>query len=270
MKKLILFLLIALSIPTVQSQSVGYTGKRFVLKTDVLNGRFLGFKNADIEITLLRKLSIVAGIRYHQGKYKQRFLERDTYFIADSYNLNGSYNINIQDNGEALPKATLKALTYKFQLRLYPNSYVSAPKGFFMYFGYEFGKATIIGAATLTPEPGTSSDYVFKPSISDQEIMDIKLSNLEFGWGYQEVLWEIMTLEFSMAITGTRFNSQGTPDSKRYTTAMARYYGPNILPFGKGDSDGSSLSPPGVSGGSGAYEGAFGFSTYIKVGLLMF
>lgn len=266
MKNIYAFLFFIIPV-AISAQPAGYTGKRFIVKTDVLNGKYLGFRNADIEIVLLRRLSIVAGIRYHQGKYKQKFIDHDKYYIASIDNLNGSYN-----NGSDIeqPKATLKALTYKFQLKLYPNAYVSAPKGFFLYWGYEFGKATLTDAATLEATPGISSDYIFTPKISSTDIQDIKVSQFEFGLGYQEIFWDRITLEWSVALNAASTNRNGNSESQRYTTGMARYYGPNLLPFGKGSSDGIDITPSGVDSNDGAYKGAFGISSYFKLGVLVF
>ncbi len=265
MKNIFAVILLFIISGTLAAQTVGYTGKRFVVKTDVLNGKFLGFRNADVEIVLFRKLSIVAGVRYHQGNYKQKFNDNDKDYISSIDDYYGSYSTGSDTVMES--KATAKALTYKFQLRLYPNAYVSAPKGFFLYWAYEFGKATVTNAASLEWQ---ASSETFIPKFSDTDIEDIKISQYEFGFGYQEIFFDRLVFEWSLALTATAFNRKGNPESLRYTTGMSRYYGPNLLPFGKGNSDGMDITPTGTGGTDGAYKGAFGFSAYFKIGMLVF
>ncbi len=252
-KSLLLFFILAANVAF--AQSVGYAGRRLVIKTDVLNGKYLGGRNIEIEYPVIRKLSVLFGFRYHSGMHKQKFTSRDEDFMGGY--ISDEANVN---------KARIKALTYKIQLKYYPNSMFSAPKGFFLYGSFEFGKATIEGAATFDYDNASSTS-----SIKYGNLIDIKVKQYEWGIGFQEIIRELFVIECSGGFSGSRFNASGTPTSQQYTTGVARYYGPNLLPFGKTGPDGTDLSPLGnTSSENKPYKGAYGLSFNFKVGILLF
>lgn len=261
MKKLF-FILSFLFPVVVVSQNSGYAGKHFIIKTDALNGRFLGGRNAEIEVAVLRRLSIFTGFRYQKGNYKQNLNARDVGYITNhDYGYIGSYDQQIKN----LPKATIKAYTVKLGVKCYHSRVISAPKGFYTYMSFEAGKASIdntVQLGVVYNSWGGSVEYFTYsrgPSLSG-----INVKQYELGWGYQEVLFGFLTLEGSFGFNLSRFNGNGSVTTQQYTTAVASYYGPNLLPFGK------NMTKYGGGHSTKPHEGAFGFAAFIKVGFLLF
>lgn len=235
------------------AQNTGYAGKHFILKTDVLNGRFLGGRNAELEYVFARKFSVSLLFRYANGKYSQKFNNIDEEVIGSGYSGNEARSLNV-------PEADIKTYSLKLAVKYFFNKIVPAPKGYFFYCSFEKGKATLTDGATLAYINGnyyTSRFYY----IIQNPLNNINLKQYELGFGYQEVIWGIFVVEGSFGINTSRFNYDGG-DSKKRTSGVARYYGPNLIAFGKENYD--------VFHGNKPYLGSFGLCAYIKVGLLLF
>jgi hypothetical protein len=259
-KSFTLFVLIS-SCYGLSAQNTGYAGKHFILKTDALNGRFLGGRNAELEIAFARRFTLTAGYRHQSGSYKQILNARDVSYITNhEYGYIGSYDEGIKN----LPNATIVTNTVKIGMKAFFSRVIAAPKGTFFYASFETGKASVSNTVQLLAvnnSGGSSVDYFTYTKGPD--LVDIKVKQYEMGFGYQEVLFGFLTIEGSMAFNLARFNGNGGT-SQKYTTAIASYYGPNLLPFGK------NTGKYRLDSGTKPHEGAFGLAAYIKVGFLLF
>lgn len=255
MKKFFLYLIVF--IPCIGfSQNTGYAGRKFILKTDVLYGRSVGFRNLEAEYTIGRKWSVAVGVRTHKADYKQKITNRDLDAIVNS----GTYNTN-NNPGITPPDVTVSYNTAKVMLRNYFRGISpKAPRGWYFGMMYEFGTAKLTGGTLLEPIKNNAfSNYSFivKPNTT---VKNIAIRMTEFTLGYQEVYAQRFTADFSFGLCFSSFNKNGTKKTMDVTTLSAPYIGPNLIRVGK--AEGSS--------GVGHYQSGFGFSAYIKFGYLIF
>ncbi len=257
MKKIITLFVFVSSCLGISAQNTGYAGKHFILKTDAYNGRFLGGRNAELEYVVARRFSVTAGFRYLSGQYKQKFSSEEADALgSDDYFSSGE--IKAVNSGN--PLATIKTYSVKIQVKYYLNKIVPAPKGFFFYGSVEVGEASLSNAVTLSYFDYSSYGDDILYAIPAPRMEGINTKQYEIGGGYQEILWGRFVVEGSLAMNIARFNGNGGSTTK-YTAAVARSYGPNLLPLGKSASD---------TFHSGDYVGSFGLALYIKVGVLVF
>lgn len=261
MKKYLIIIACVISCYSLSAQNTGYAGKHFILKTDAMNGKFLGGRNAEVEYAFMRRFTLSAGFRYQNAKYKQTYNARDVSYITHhDYGYIGEHDQFIKN----LPDATIKAYTVKLQLKYFLSRVIAAPKGFFTYLSFEAGKASVVNTVQLGSvynSWGGSVDYFIYTKGPD--LYKVNVKQYELGVGYQEILLGFIALEGSLALNMSRFNGDGG-GSQQYTTAVASYYGPNLLPFGK------NMGKYGGGHNMNPHAGGFGLALYLKVGFLLF
>jgi hypothetical protein len=241
------------------AQNTGYAGKKFILKTSLLNGRYLGVKSVEAEYVFAKHFSVSVGVRQHKADYKQTLTDRDVnYYIAEYKLIETKYGAN----RPTLPNATISASTAKAQLKYYTGRFnTKAPRGFYFGLSYETGTAQIDNAVVLDPVLDNTGGFIDFFVNTGYKVKNIKTELFEASLGYQEIFREFICLDIQFALNRTNFNKNGVTDTYLSSTLSAPYYGPNVYALGKNSASNNGTEP---------YTGSFGLSAYIKLGFLLF
>lgn len=256
MKRLLLFIFIYIPFSVI-AQNTGYAGKKLLLKTDVFNGMYVGFRNIEAEYVFAKRFSISICGRSHIASYQQNMSQGELNNFLRTYNYGET---KYGANRPSLPDAEISASTLKFTLKAYTGGslLMKAPRGFYFGVSYESGTATLNNAVKLEPlfdNTNLVKDFKVKPGY---KVNSIPVSSIEGAIGYQEIFKGFISLDFQVAINSSSFNKGGTTESLLYTTYSAAFYGPNVFAFGKSvDSNDVKTS-------------ALGLSAYVKLGFLIF
>lgn len=255
MKQLLLFILIYIPFSVI-AQNTGYAGKKLLLKTDVFNGMYVGFRNIEAEYVFAKRFSISICGRNHTANYQQTFSKGE---LNNFLRTNNYKETKYGANRPSLPDAKISATTLKFTLKAYPvgNPLKKAPRGFYFGVSYESGTATLNNAVKLEPlfdNTNFVKDFTVK---SGYKVNNVPVSSIEGSIGYQEIFKGFISLDFQLAFNSSSFNEGGSNETLSYTTFPAAFYGPNIFSFGKSATD------------DYVKTSALGFSAYLKLGFLI-
>lgn len=235
------------------TQNTGYIGRKFILKTDVLYGSSVGFRNLEAEYAIRRKWTVAVGLRIHQGEYKQELTTRDIAHIIGAPN-----NYNVPFIFYNFPDVNISYTTAKVMLRNYFSGISpKAPRGWYFGMMYEFGSATLTGGTLIEPiKSNNSYTFIFKPNTT---VKNIAIRMTEFTIGHQEIFAQRFTADFSLGLCFSSFNKNGTKKTLDITTLSATNFGPNLINRQKGGSE-----------NVGPYTSSYGLSAYFKFGYLIF
>ncbi len=259
MKKVLIFIYTFLPV-LVFGQTTGYLGKKFILKTNVVDGTSLGLRNLEAEYVFAKHFSISLGGGIHKANYKQTFEQGDLGFFLSEYNLKETkYGALLP----SLPKATISSSSSKLTLKAYTGKLLNrAPRGF--YFGLSYGTGIARMENTVQLFAVLDNSNAVKEFIVEEgyTVKNIKVQTFEASFGYQEIFKEFICLDVQLAINRTSFNTNGISETFHSTSLSAPYYGPNVYTIGK-----NSITP---KSSDGAFTGAIGVSAYVKLGFLLF
>ena len=145
MKKIVLALLLAAFGLQAKSQNTGYLGKHVILKTDVINGKRLGFQNLDLEVVKTRQLAFTASFRNfaYAGTFRPKEIEKNNYVNIPTYlaNSNKYYDYAYTEFSIVTPGQT-KGLMASLGAKYYFSHILPAPSGLYTSAELGFGQAT--------------------------------------------------------------------------------------------------------------------------------
>lgn len=219
------------------AQTSGYQGKRFCLKADIANLFLKREVNISAEYALLRQVSLEGGFLFTDTHYKQNIVGYEKFYKVPSPD-----------------KASVKDIQIHAKLKIYHSNVIPAPKGSYTFIGYNYGRATVKGNyfiySNQNPKLHEYLQYVYP---------NVRSSNITGGFGYQDILFDVLMIDFGLGISFGTLNAVGKTDTdtQAYNTnmnAFANKYGTN-LSFGQWQLNKS---------------GGFGLATYLKIGVLLF
>lgn len=247
------------------SQTTGYAGKKWIIKTDFLNGKYMGFNNVEVERVISRQLSVTLGARHLKEYYKQQYnLGELRNYVHDRLSLGYSNNnLNLR---ETIVESKLVYINGKY----YFDRIIPAPSKNYVFFNWIHGRAEIpVGLYVLDVDENVIKSYWeidFYDNHSNYLIYDvyteknILTNQFELGYGYQYIHRGIFTIDSMLGLNLTFFNARGDIESQRKTSGVARQYGPNLTSLGKKNSEYKN----------NPFYDNFGFLFYLKIGYLLF
>jgi hypothetical protein len=260
-----LFLLLAFTY-TSKAQYRGFSGKRFVVKTTIMDGKYVPCRNVEAEFGLTRRLSISLGYQFYESNKVGQRLDGGQKLY---YNDNSLYNSGLNEHpypSNFENKAYVRTSTIYYMVKVYTNKILPAPNGFFFYWQNGFGK-------------GTFSGNNYDPNVGVVPFVETKvpIMNYGFGIGNQVIIGKLITLDLLFGFSGAVVKDNGT-GSQYNTNLIAPHWGSNLFSY----TSATSLKPPLT--GSGYYSsdgltsydqlkprsGSFGMDFRIKLGLLLF
>ncbi len=203
---LILLLLIGASLPA-SSQNTGYLGKHVILKTDLINGKRMGFQNADLELITARNFSLNASFRRfsYAGTSGSLETKSEDYDILPRlvYHLNQSIPTPYYKYTTVYPGKTEGWLA-AFGAKYYFNKILPAPLGLYTGFDIGFGSAELnydyqsVHKVAHAEQFSDNSDknLVRKSITSTCNLIYFSLPSL----GYQTVLVKRLVLDGKIAL----------------------------------------------------------------------
>lgn len=258
MKKLF-FILIILTPFLAFSQNTGYAGKKFIVKANVLKGAGVGLNALGVEYAISRHLSLNAGVATMNKTVPQTLTDRDIDFILPLYHPSLKRSTNGFER-RPLPDATISSQSFSISAKTYLGRIVNrAPKGFFFEFGYEAGVATLSNGSYADSLIFDNSNNVKGFTyINNIKVKDINISSFKILMGYQEVFFKALTIEASIGLNISKFNTNGNDETLSVTTLSAPNYNNNLYTINSPDE------------GSGAYTTTNGITAFLKIGYLLF
>jgi len=222
MKRLFLTLLILILFANISKGQVGFLGKRLAIKTNAISGLEGLFSGFEVEYVVKRNLTFCVGFR--TSNYATNFnfadFENINSWIRNQENIfsnpiglkfeNISYtepNTNTITQGfkNKVKDGDMKSVrrVYDFSFRLYSNSYLSAPHGFYSQYGFGFGSQTYEGGIYYP----NKIEEVFNSNFNSVNFYEESFErykkkenfvNVYFGLGYQHVFSKWVTLDFNV------------------------------------------------------------------------
>lgn len=258
MKKIILFLFLSSSL-NLHSQNPGYAGKHFILKTNAINGKFLGFTNADIEYVAARNITVTAYFNYFQYKSAKGTVRNKTGTI----NPGGDPNVKVFDEITEVYPGTTKGWDAGIGIKYYFNKIIPAPVGLYTGFDFGYGNAGLSFSYKVTYENVDMFEpYTYNPVGSGVVYSTSKTCSfyhLSFpSVGYQAIYFGFLALDAKFSFDGY-FNNL----PKKYTdTYPYDYVTPNLAAI--------HLNSISLSEKQKNYKISYGPSIYLKIGFLLF
>ncbi len=211
------------------AQPTGYQGKRMMFKTDLVSPLTERGVHIGLDYVLLRNLVIGADFSITGKQYKQNY---------------GSF-----PDAKARIRDAQIGITGQYFL----NNALPAPTGSYVFGKYAIGQAAVFGSE-LIPDPTDPTDNILRGF----KIEDIPSRQLDIGFGYQEVVYGFLLLDFDFGISAASLfldkSSNGDETRNNLVDQFAAKHGPNLYSLG------SWRSQP----------GGIGLSMHIKVGILLF
>lgn len=236
MKRHTFILLITLfAASTVSAQNTGFLGKKFMVKTNLVNGRLMPARNLDVEYVTGRNVSINYSFNY----------------------LSFQPNTKIKDNASRYSSDYDKTSIYPFRtigyyntigIRLYPDRIIPAPQGF--YFDFNIGRGSAIYGYEYKREkdvyidnyPYNNDGYYYYGSHKEREVTEgRKKAVANFvtftfpSFGFQHIINQYLLIDTKFSFEG--FVTDPPPYQYAYTylssnLAAARiggfFYGPAL------------------------------------------
>jgi hypothetical protein len=295
MKKSFLIILIFITIGTSCEAQVGYLGKRLAIKVNALPGRDKLFSGFEVEYAVKRNLSFCFG--YSANNYETTINFSDfenisswiqlpfsyyTYYNNDNLlfdNLSAySSNADVVDPGfKTIVKdgqLVSNRRIFDFSFRLYSNSYLSAPSGFYSQYGMGFGSQSYNGNIYYPNDIrqffiGNKNTTKFYAESQERYKKKDGLFNMYVGLGYQHIFSKWVTLDFNInagaGFIGNKVLSNGNSNGNN-NFAIILDEQKELLRIGNLIGSGKS------SYSSGVIEplSSFYISGFVKLGILLF
>jgi len=231
------------------AQNTGFLGKRFLLKTNVVNGFQIGFMNLDVEATVARKVSVTAGFRYFD--YVPSFGGRE--MKTQHVRSNGIYDV-YQKIGGGKTTGWLVNGGIKYYLSGY-NRIIPAPLGFYTEVSFGYGNATMSNFSIFNRVKypyGHNSWNTLVYAKPNSYNLEGSASIIFFevpSFGYQFAILKFLTFDVKMSFEG--YYSDLPSNLADPSDVGNMYVSPNLVGFGAGNL-------------------AIGFALYGKLGFSLF
>lgn len=197
MKQRILYFIFMSLAGFLNSQNTGYLGKKFLLKTNLVNGRQMPVNSVDIEYVTSRRTSVNFSFNHFD------------YSITNSIRANtGKIKPGGAYDGQAKEFSTLKSGTTSgnmlgLSFKFYFNRIIPAPFGFYMETGVGIGKATLENFSVsyeYKKDKYSQNQLHIRPDTSvasgECKVLLIELPSL----GYQRIFKKVVTLDTKVAL----------------------------------------------------------------------
>jgi hypothetical protein len=234
------------------AQNTGYGGKRFLVKTNVINGIQSPLASLELEYALSRRFSISIKGGAYKYKVNQRYNAGEYATpVSNYYNSYGVYSYSNKlgpENRVALPdKAEINSRQVELEFRYYPGSVIPAPSGFFTCIAFRYAKIDVKGnyynsLLTNIIDPYNSNYYGYPNQITPEtyneyDIKGVTAAGYNIGLGYQKIYRGLISLGFKTTIDHTFFNISKVEgkDSEQILSGVAKNYGSNITTFSSVD-----------------------------------
>lgn len=218
------------------AQPTGYQGKRLMFKTDVISPLTERGINVGLEYVVLRNLVVGTDFSLTGKKHTQRL---DNY-----YSVHGRYPSS---------KAQINDMQVGLTVQYFLNTALPAPNGSYVFSKYSIGTADIFGNKYLIDEDDPNNNVLQAFKVSQ-----VSSRQLDIGLGYQEVVFGFLLIDFDFGVSAASlFTDKNGDDNEGYTNLISNFadkHGPNIYSLG------SWRKRP----------GGLGFSTHLKIGILLF
>lgn len=296
MKKAFLIILMFMAIGISAKAQVGYLGKRLAVKVNALSGREKLFSGFEVEYAVRRNLTFCFG--YSSNNYESNFnfsdFENINTWIQFPYSYYSYYdndnmffdNLASSSTNASVPAPGFKTKVtdgrmvtnrrvFDFSFRLYSNSYLSAPSGFYSQYGMGFGSQSYNGGIyypndIIQINDGNNYETNFYSESLERYKKKDRLINMYIGFGYQHIFSKWVTLDFNVN-TGVGFignkdlNNGNSSANKNFAIILNEQKEisriGNLVGNGKVSTSSLGLSGP---------LGAFYISGFVKLGILIF
>jgi len=279
MRKCLLFLICLLVFPCVSEAQVGFLGKRFVVKTNALSGAQKPFRGIEVEYVLKRNVTVSLG--YSSNRKVTNFNFVDIENLSDwldyqSYDGLQFDNLSVQNafSDDFIPgfktrvkesRLVNRVKFFDLNFRVYSNSYLSAPHGFYSQYGISIGKQEINGGIYYPNNIITYYNYnsQFYAESFESYNRSEKFVNFYFGLGQQFVIAKWVTLDFNLnGGIAFRGNTISATSNQNLTT--------NLNVISKRFPQSSSVGNLFWLGSDLTSQTGFFISGYVKLGILIF
>ncbi|MBX7182489.1 MAG: hypothetical protein K1X82_10275 [Bacteroidia bacterium] len=211
-----------------------------------------------MEFSIFRNLSISFGYQFFESDKVGQRIKKDMKFNSDLVGLGNTVSVPSSFD----EKAYVKASTFYYILKFYPNRMLPAPRGFYLYWQNGYGKANVSGIGVND----TDGPYHFVE-------YKVPVMTYGFGLGRQFFLNHFVSLDLSLGFSGALMKEIGT-GSQFNTSLVAPYWGSNLfsftaikkLPLVNDYSNNYVLSSSDIT----RKNDSFGMDFRIKLGFLLF
>jgi len=249
----------------------GFAGRKIILKTDLLQGNALGFRNIETEILILKNLSVNIGYR--------KYIKNNLKEIGKGYSFKGEptseypfYEFNALHSEPRYYvkdwKASINFNLVDIGMRFYfKNTFYGAPQGTYFFYNHTRGNGDLKGSGaelnqyTFQSYQQQKLEYVvYKPYV----IENVKLAAFQLGLGYQSVWNNFITFDFGACITRTKV-SHAVNAQEELLKLTGPYYGYYLFNTAFQENNTDIFSPS-----TQPRLRNLGFNAYFKIGYLIF
>lgn len=258
--KLIIIIFLIVRINTLFAQNTGYGGKRFLFKTDLIDGVKSFITGADLEIVILQNTTLSVGFKSFSSNVKQKYQGPE----YPAYDLDDDHPLRMPD------KALVKTNCFNLEIRQYfqKKSILPTPNGRFFYLSTNIGSIDVEGNYY---ESLILNGYLYDLGISDDKgeyisyvYKNVDFFSIEVGTGHQFFITRFLTAGFKIGLDYTKIinDLEGIPEQA--LSGVAKRYGSNLFGF-----------KPSVESQYYPYEkepanSCIGLSFYCQIGIILF
>ncbi len=286
------FVLLSIVFLVVQSNcvhaQVGLMGKRFLLKTDVVNGIRRPITNIELETALTRSFTLSLSYSITQTPIHGIFKGSNFIYWMDhssdktwneylpDYNRNditSNYDINslitlIKNQASFNPnvRITAKQRVFGLSMNFYHGGAISAPFGSYFQLGFKAGKQIISGSFNAPYIYAFKNDFIYQYFYNGVKRVDFKDVNVSFislfmGGGKNYLLNSRMMLDLNF---GTSLNVTTPKDDSDniFSSLIAHKNGANLAAFSDNEKS--------ITISQHTSKVNFGLYLNLKLGILLF
>ncbi|MES2679184.1 MAG: hypothetical protein V4635_04830 [Bacteroidota bacterium] len=182
----------------VQAQVTGYLGRKFIVKTNVVNGRLLGINSCDVEYVVKRRLSLNAGVQFFIYGRNSKGVRVRTGILKPGSGPNQFKEFSILKNG--ITKGWIGSVGFK----LYFDKIVPSPYGWYMEFDFGFGQAKFENYDVSYDYKIVRNNTIIVPkkSVSGLSGSAMIIYFEAPGFGYQKIFNNFISLDGKISMQG--------------------------------------------------------------------
>lgn len=229
-------------------QATGYMGKKFIIKTNIVNGMRLGFNNCDLEYVVGRRIAINASYQLFDYTRGQTGARVRTGVVSPGGRSSNYKEISYLKNGET------SGWIASVGAKLYFDKIVPAPWGFYTEFNIGIGSAKFQNF-TVSYDYKEKGYNVYNNKTNPRPDVtglsgESKIVYFEIpSFGYQRIFKRLVTLDAKVSVQGQYCPS--IPDEMLNALEHNYYVHANTISYGY-----NNLS--------------LGLAFYVKLGFLLF